>query len=389
MRHTFFVATVARTHTLLSHARWVARSSVGSRVARRLPGRHSLVAARPLHCRPGLSVGRRGSGRPPPGVFRWSFARRHMLDTSLEQRVGRLSHDRTTVRHWQSPIFTLEGYSGTPRQPTPRLSSGSSTRLVGRETRAGSTPAPYSASQAPSDSPDGAVTALVCVTTGAGQTPGPFLVSRHPLFRGAARCWPSASLPVGGQLACRQITPGKPGCGLTLRMYRGPGPVRASVVLSRVLVEVGVTPAVHLRGPAPSAASPTHPVSESGKYLQNSPCPAGRGEQTPTPVKLRCSWTHWVMVVHQQRAPKRVQRTGWRPEKKDGSRRKGQAHRGREYQSSRGSVTMLLLSFEFCPPHGSSTVCSPGTRRRTEHCVFKGVRDGQKKDVSGLQPFKT
>ena len=88
-------------HTLLFLARWVARSSVGSRVARRLPGRHFLVAARPLRCRPGLSVGRRGSGRPPPCVLRWSFARRHVLDTSFEQYVGRPSHDRTTERHWQ------------------------------------------------------------------------------------------------------------------------------------------------------------------------------------------------------------------------------------------------------------------------------------------------
>ena len=43
------------------------------------------------------------------------------VDTSLEQHAGRLGHDRTTVRHWQSPIFAPEGYSGTPRQPTPRL----------------------------------------------------------------------------------------------------------------------------------------------------------------------------------------------------------------------------------------------------------------------------
>ena len=60
-----FEAAVARTHTLLFLARWVARSSVGSRVARRLPGRHPLVAARPLRCWPTLSVVRRGSGRPP------------------------------------------------------------------------------------------------------------------------------------------------------------------------------------------------------------------------------------------------------------------------------------------------------------------------------------
>ena len=126
----------------------------------------------------------------------------------------------------------------------------------------------------------------MCKTTGAGQTPGPFSVSRHLLFLLAARCWPSAGLLVGGQLACRQVTPGKPGCGLPLQGHRGPGPVRASVLLPRVLTEAGVTPAVHLRGPAPLAASPAQPVSESGKNLQNSPCPAGRGEQTPTPVKL-------------------------------------------------------------------------------------------------------
>ena len=42
----------------------------------------------------------------------------------------------------------------------------------------------------------------------------------------------------------------------------GTGAVRASVFLSRVLTEAGVTPAVHLRGPAPLAASPAQPVSE-------------------------------------------------------------------------------------------------------------------------------
>ena len=84
------------------HALWVARSSVGSRVARRLPGRHSSVAARPLRCRSGLSVGRSRLGKAATLVpSRWSFARRHTLDTSLEQYVGRLSHDRTTERHWQ------------------------------------------------------------------------------------------------------------------------------------------------------------------------------------------------------------------------------------------------------------------------------------------------
>ena len=99
---------------------------------------------------------------------------------------------------------------------------------------------------------------------------------------------------------CRHVTPGKPGCGLPKRWHRGLGPVRASVSLSRVLTEAGVTPAVHLRGPAPLAASPTHPVSESGKYLQNSLCPAGRGEQTPTPVRFALWWTHWGMLMHQR-----------------------------------------------------------------------------------------
>ena len=51
---------------------------------------------------------------------RWSFARRLTLDTSLEQHVGRLGRDRTG-RHWQRPVFAPEGYSGTPRQPTPCL----------------------------------------------------------------------------------------------------------------------------------------------------------------------------------------------------------------------------------------------------------------------------
>ena len=44
---------------------------------------------------------------------------------------------------------------------------------------------------------------------------------------GAARCWPSAGVLVGGQLACRQVTPGKLGCGLPVRGHRGPGPVRS------------------------------------------------------------------------------------------------------------------------------------------------------------------
>ena len=83
-------------------------------------------------------------------------------------------------------------------------------------------------------------------TTGADQTPR----------RRAARCWPSAGLR-GGQLAVSSQVPWIV-CGrLPLRGHSGPGPVRASVLLSQVLVEKGVTPAVHLRGPAP-LATPRH-----------------------------------------------------------------------------------------------------------------------------------
>ena len=63
----------SHTHALLSFTLWVARSSVSSRVARRLPGRHSSVAASPLRCRTGLPVGRSTSGRPPPGGLKVVF----------------------------------------------------------------------------------------------------------------------------------------------------------------------------------------------------------------------------------------------------------------------------------------------------------------------------
>ena len=93
------------------------------------------------------------------------------------------------------------------------------------------------------------------MTTGAGQT-RTLWVSRHPLFREAAHCWPSASLLVGSH---RHLSSSHTWhCG----GHREPGLVRASVDLSRVLTEAGVSPAVHLRGPAPLAASPTQPVSE-------------------------------------------------------------------------------------------------------------------------------
>ena len=81
-----------------------------------------------------------------------------------------------------------------------------------------------------------------------------------PSRRRAARCWPSAGLR-GGQLGVSSQVPWT-ACGrLPLRGNRGPGPVRASVLLSRVLVEAGVTPAVHLHGPAPLATPHHHPYS--------------------------------------------------------------------------------------------------------------------------------
>ena len=70
-----------------------------------------------------------------------------------------------------------------------------------------------------------------------------------------------------------------------MRVHRGPEQsVRASVLLSRILAEAEVTPAVRLRGPAPLAASPTQPVGESGKVLAELAVSRGRGEQTPMPV---------------------------------------------------------------------------------------------------------
>ena len=70
-------------------------------------------------------------------------------------------------------------------------------------------------------------------TTGADQTPGLCPVT---LSQRAARCWPSAGLR-GGQLAVSSHVLWIVGGRLPLREYRGPGPVRASVVLSQVLAQ--------------------------------------------------------------------------------------------------------------------------------------------------------
>ena len=92
-------------------------------------------------------------------------------------------------------------------------------------------------------------------TTGADQTPGPRPVilssEGRPLLAvsgsswGPARCVAASSLDGVWSLA--------------IAGDRGPGPVPASVHLYRVLVEAGVTPAVHLHGPAPLATPRYHP----------------------------------------------------------------------------------------------------------------------------------
>ena len=106
------------------------------------------------------------------------------------------------------------------------------------------------------------------MTTGAGETPGPFLVSRHPLFRGDAsllavsgssRGWPArvSSSPTWEARMWSAIA-GAQGTGACSRLSPPvPGPHGGS----------GHTCRFHLRGPAPLAASPMPPVSESGKVL--------------------------------------------------------------------------------------------------------------------------
>ena len=81
-------------------------------------------------------------------------------------------------------------------------------------------------------------------TTGVDQTPGLCPVT---LSQRAARCWPSAGLR-GGQLAVSSHVLWIVGGRLPLRGYRGPGPVRASVVLSQVLARSRGHTCLTLRG---------------------------------------------------------------------------------------------------------------------------------------------
>ena len=93
--------------------------------------------------------------------------------------------------------------------------------------------------------------------------PSPPLSGSRPLL-------PSAGLLVGGKLACRQVTPGKLGCGLPLRGAQGPGQsVRASVLLSRACSVSRKSDATRTR------------VWEALELAVSE----GRGEQTPMPIR--------------------------------------------------------------------------------------------------------
>ena len=80
--------------------------------------------------------------------------------------------------------------------------------------------------------------------------------------------------------ASRGVVASSLDCGWSLAIagrYRGPWPVRASVVLSRVLVEAGVTPAVHLHGPAPKATPHHNPYSAGLARRRRTRCNRGCG----------------------------------------------------------------------------------------------------------------
>ena len=116
------------------------------------------------------------------------------------------------------------------------------------------------------------------MTTGPGQIQGPFSVSRHPLFRRAAHCWPSGGLFGCGQLACRQVTPGKPGCGRGITGDRGLfAPQSSCPGSSRRQGSHLPYTSVGLLRQQPVRCLPQ---ANLVRYMQNSLCPAGRGEET-------------------------------------------------------------------------------------------------------------
>ena len=148
---------------------------------------------------------------------RWSFARRHMLDTFLEQYVGRLSHDRTTERHWQR-LGSHSPERGTPwfqhTRGSPRhVSWGSCCAIIvsflggwsGRHSL-GPLPLRTACRRHLRIAPTAQYRRRCARRLGLVRPRDP---SWCPvtLFRRAARCWPSAGLLVGGQVACHQVTP--------------------------------------------------------------------------------------------------------------------------------------------------------------------------------------
>ena len=150
-------ATVARTHTLLFLARWVARSSVGSRVAPSPSWSPLLGGRQPLRCRSGLSVRRSTSGRPPPwcpqgGLLPagscWTRLLSSMWGDWIVIVQGDIGSDPSSPRRVTREHPAAHAVSPRARSCTSLsspFSPWSSTRLE-RGTLAGSTPAPYGAS---------------------------------------------------------------------------------------------------------------------------------------------------------------------------------------------------------------------------------------------------
>ena len=141
---------------------------------------------------------------------RWSFARRLTLDTTLEQYVGRLNHDRTTERHWQR----LGSHRATVPKKVPcgsprHVSKGSccaiiicpfawwrSTRM-GRGLSLGPLPLRTACRRHRRIAPTAQYRRRCARRPGLVKPRDPSWCPVTPLFRRAARCWPSAGLSRG------------------------------------------------------------------------------------------------------------------------------------------------------------------------------------------------
>ena len=192
---------------------------------------------------------------------RWSFARKHVLDTSPEQCLERLRRDRTTERHWQR----LGSHKARDPKEVPRGSI---------------TPAAADAT-----SPRAIAVRLSSVPFLGGGGPRPVQRSRwHRRIAPTAQYWrrcarrqglvsprdpswcpvtssfegrPAAGRQrvfVGASSLCRRMFSGLSVVACHCGGTRGPGPVRAQYTCPRFSPGAGVTPAVHSEGPAPLAA---------------------------------------------------------------------------------------------------------------------------------------